>query len=240
MPEAAAAPVPSGGGDNDVSGFFSFVGPHNIQQFISILKKKALPVDQLAIVVSYLPPQLSKRCIETLEDAQQVEVVTALSEEKIADKEMLSTLEGDLKSELECSVGGAAKLGPVIATFNDPSKKTFLESIQSNADVYAQVRPTIFLFEDIEKIDDGDVKKLIGALKIEVLAAAIAKDDGGAAKKLKSNLTGAAEAMVTQFIDLKKDSLKDSDVVVAQSQVVQQMKQLSDAGTIDVVSKIMG
>ena len=46
--------------------------------------------------------------------------------------------------------------------------------------------------------------------------------------------------MVTQFIDLKKDSLKDSDVVVAQSQVVQQMKQLSDAGTIDVVSKIMG
>ena len=56
--------------------------------------------------------------------------------------------------------------------------------------MYAQVRPTIFLFEDIEKIDDGDVKKLIGALKIEVLAAAIAKDDGGAAKKLKSNLTG--------------------------------------------------
>ena len=45
-----------------------------------------------------------------------------------------------------------------------------------------KVRPTIFLFEDIEKIDDGDVKKLIGALKIEVLAAAIAKDDGGAAK----------------------------------------------------------
>ncbi|MGC6367040.1 MAG: FliG C-terminal domain-containing protein [Candidatus Marinamargulisbacteria bacterium] len=240
MPEAAAAPVPSGGGDSDVSGFFSFVGPHNIQQFISILKKKSLPVDQLAIVVSYLPPQLSKRCIETLEDAQQVEVVTALSEEKIADKDMLSTLEGDLKSELECSVGGAAKLGPVIATFNDPSKKTFLESIQSNADVYAQVRPTIFLFEDIEKLEDGDIKKLIGALKIEVLAAAIAKDDGGAAKKLKANLTGAAEAMVTQFIDLKKDSLKDGDVVVAQSQVVQQMKQLNDSGAIDVVSKIMG
>ena len=46
--------------------------------------------------------------------------------------------------------------------------------------------------------------------------------------------------MVTQFIDLKKDSLKDSDVVVAQSQVVQQMKQLNDSGSIDVVSKIMG
>ena len=125
-------------------------------------------------MVSYLPPQLSKRCIETLEDAQQV-VVTALSEEKIADKEMLSTLEGDLKSELECSVGGAAKLGPVIATFNDPSKKTFLESIQSNADVYAQVRPTIFLFEDIEKLEDGDMKKLIGALKMRCLLLQLQK-----------------------------------------------------------------
>ena len=238
MPEAAAAPVPSGG-DSDISGFFSFVGPHNANQFISILKKKALPVDQLAIVVSYLPPQLGKKCIDTLEDAQQIEIITALTDEKIADKEMLSTLESDLKSELECSVGGASKLGPVIASFNDDGKKRFLESIKSNADVYAQVRPTIFLFEDIEKIEDVDVKKLIGALKIEVLAAAIAKDDSGAAKKLKTNLTGAGEAMVTQFIDLKKDSLKDNDIVVAQSQVVQQMKQLSDAGTIDVVSKIM-
>ena len=68
------------------------------------------------------------------------------------------------------------------------------------------------MFEDIEKMEDGEVKKLIGALNIEVLAASIAKIAVRRAKKLKSNLTGAAEAMVTQFIDLKKESLKDNDV----------------------------
>ena len=44
---------------------------------------------------------------------------------------------------------------------------------------------------------------------------------------------------MTQFVDIKKSSLKESDVANAQQQVVQQMKQLSDSGTIDVVSKIM-
>ena len=82
------------------------------------------------------------------------------------------------------------------------------------------------------------MKKLIGALKIEVLAASIAAEDSGASQKIKSNLTGAAQAMVTQFVDIKKDSLKESDVANAQQLVVQQMKQLSDSGTIDVVSKI--
>ena len=79
-------------------------------------------------------------------------------DEKIADKDTLEEINSDLKSELECSVGGASKLGPVIATFNDEAKKTFLNGIESNAEVYGQIK-TIFLFEDIEKLDDGDVKK---------------------------------------------------------------------------------
>lgn len=235
---ALPAPVLSDGGDDGVIGFFSFVGPHNARQFVNLLKNKELDVEQLAIVVSYLDPNIAKKVLETLDEAKQLEVVTALCDEKIADKDMLEEINGDLKTEIECAVGGASKLEPVISCFKDEQKKTFLNGIQSNAEVYAQVRPNIFLFEDIEKLDDSDVKKLIGALKIEVLAASIAADNSGASQKIKANLTGAAQAMVTQFVDIKKDSLKESDVTNAQQQVVQQMKQLSDSGTIDVVSKI--
>ena len=235
---AVAAPVSAAGGDDGVTGFFSFVGPHNARQFVTVLKNKELDIEQLAIVVSYLDPSIAKKVLETLDEAKQLEVVTALCDEKIADKDMLEDINDDLKTELECSVGGASKLEPVISKFNDQQKKAFLNGIQGNAEVYSQVRPNIFLFEDIEKLDDSDVKKLIGALKIEVLAASIAAEDSGASQKVKANLTGAAQAMVTQFVDIKKDSLKASDVAKAQQQVVQQMKQLSDSGTIDVVSKI--
>ena len=43
---------------------------------------------------------------------------------------------------------------------------------------------------------------------------------------------------MTQFIDLKKDTLSDNDVTKAQTQVVAQMKQLNQQGTIDLVSKL--
>ena len=235
-----AAPVPqAGGGNDDVGGYFSFVGPHNASQFVDVIKKNELPVEKLSIVLSYLNPGYAKMVMDTLEEAQQLEIITALTEEKIADKEELDELEGTLKGQLECSVGGAAKLGAVIGTFNDASKKTFLSSVESNAEIYNKIRPDIFMFEDIEKLEDGDVKKLIGAVNIEVLAASIATDDSAASGKLKANLTGAAEAMVTQFIDLKKESLSENDVVSAQNQVVQQMKALSNQGAIDLVSKLV-
>ena len=235
-PSPEALPVPTGGGgdSDDIGGYFSFVGPHNAKQFVDVVKKNELTVDKLSIVLSYLNPSYAKMIMDTLEEPQQVEIITALTDEKIADKSELDELQDTLKSQLECSVGGASKLSAVISTFNDASKKTFLSSIESNKEVYNKIRPDIFMFEDIEKLEDGEVKKLIGALNIEVLAASIATDSSAAA--LKSNLTGAAEAMVTQFIDLK-ESLSDNDVIKAQGQVVQQMKQLSNQGVIDLVSK---
>ena len=239
-PEAIPQPTGGGGERDDVGGYFSFVGPHNASQFVDVIKNNDLPVDKLSIVLSYLNPSYTKMVMDTLEEAKQVEIISALTEEKIADKDELDELQETLKSQLECSVGGASKLGAVIATFNDASKKTFLSSIESNPDIYKKIRPDIFMFEDIDKLEVGEVKKLIGALNIEVLAASIAKDDSAASVKLKSNLTGAAEAMVNQFVDLKKESLTDADVEKAQSQVVQQMKQLSHQGAIDLVSKLIG
>lgn len=241
-PTPEALPVPTGGGgdSDDIGGYFSFVGPHNAKQFVDVVKKNELTVDKLSIVLSYLNPSYAKMIMDTLEEPQQVEIITALTDEKIADKSELDELQDTLKSQLECSVGGASKLSAVISTFNDASKKTFLSSIESNKEVYNKIRPDIFMFEDIEKLEDGEVKKLIGALNIEVLAASIATDSSAASGKLKSNLTGAAEAMVTQFIDLKKESLSDNDVIKAQGQVVQQMKQLSNQGVIDLVSKLIG
>tara|TARA_A100001015_G_C15007272_1_gene721314 strand:- start:391 stop:1824 length:1434 start_codon:yes stop_codon:yes gene_type:complete len=239
-PDIPAMPqmMPSGSSD-DTGGFFSFVGPHNAAQFVDVIKKNDLPVDQLSMVLSYLQPAVVKMVMDTIEESQQVEIINALTEEKIADKDELDELQDKLKGQLECSVGGASILGGVIATFNDSSKKTFLSSVESNVEIYNKIRPSIFLFEDIDKLDDGDVKKLIGALNIEVLAASIAIDDSAAAKKLTANLTGAADAMVKQFIDLKKESLTDADITNAQNKVVNQMKQLNDQGAIDLVSKLM-
>ncbi len=235
----AIAPVAGPSGSEDTGGDFSFVGTHNAKQFVDVLKNNELPVDQLAIVLSYLNAGHAKMVMDTLDEPKQLEIIAALTQEQIADKATLDGLQDTLKSQLECAVGGAAKLSALIAPFNDASKKAFLSSIQSNAGVYNKVRPDIFLFEDIEKLEDGEVKKLVGVLNIEVLAASIAKDDGAASAKLKSNLTGAAQAMVTQFIDLKKDTLSDNDVTKAQTQVVAQMKQLNQQGTIDLVSKLV-
>jgi hypothetical protein len=240
-PEVSPQPVASApvGGAQDTGGYFSFVGQHNASQFVDVLKTNDLPSDKLSMVLSYLNPTVAKMVMDTLDSAKQIEIISALSNEKIADQDELNELQETLKSQVECAVGGASKLGPIISIFNDESKKTFLSTIQANADIYNKVRSGIFMFEDIEKLEDSEVKKLIGGVNIEILAASIAKDESPAAAKIKSNLSGAAEAMLSQFVDLKKDALTESDVQKSQAQVVQKMKQLNDQGTIDLVSKLV-
>jgi hypothetical protein len=236
--------IPVAGGvapaGEDKQGYFQFVGHHNADQFIGIVTRSELSVESLAMVMSYIPPMIAKDIMETLDESKQLELVTQMSDEVVADKATLDDLETKIRDQLECSVGGAFKLGAVIATFKEQKKKAFLTSLQANLEVYNKIRPDILLFDDIEKLDDSEVKKLIGALNIEVLAAAVAKEDTGPTKKLKSNLTGAATAMVTQFIDLKKDALTDEDVEVAQQDVVHTLKELSDSKKINIVSKIVG
>ena len=175
-----------------------------------------------------------------MEDDKKVAIIKLLAAEKVEDKATIDQLQKTLRNQLECTVGGAGKVANLILTFGEASKKTFLSAIEDNPDVYKTVRAQTILFEDIAKMDDGDIKKLIGALNLEVLAASIAKDDSESSKKLSSNLSGAAQAMVQQFIDLKKESLSDVDVSTAQDHVVLQLKQLSDDGQVDIVSKLVG
>jgi flagellar motor switch protein FliG len=224
---------------NADSRFFGFVSEHNMATFLSIIKKRRLSVDQWVMLVSYLPPHMGKSVIEWMDDAQQMAIIQALSIEKIADKNQLVALETALKNELECAIGGVNMVTPIVAAFSDQGKRLFLDGLKTTPDIYNQVRPRIFLYDDIARLDDRDVKKIIQALKIEVLATAIANSETGASATLKSNLSAAAGAMVTQFIDLKKDTIKAADIHHAQSVVVDQMTQLNHAGTIDVVSKIM-
>jgi flagellar motor switch protein FliG len=233
---SGVAPV----GSDDQHGFFQFVGHHNADQFIGIVQRSELSVESLAMVLSFIHPMIAKDIMDTLDEAKQLELVTQMSNEVVADKATLDDLESKIRNQLECSVGGASKLGAVIATFKEQKKKAFLTSLQSNLEVYNKIRPDILLFDDIEKLEDSEVKKLIGALNIEVLAAAVAKEDTGSTKKLKSNLTGAATAMVKQFIDLKKDALTEEDVALAQQDIVHTLKELSDSKKINIVSKIVG
>ncbi len=233
------SPVLPSVGESDTSGYFGFVGAHNYRQFIDVVVKRTLSVDHLAIVMSYIPPMYAKALVEALDDTNQQSVIAALTSEKVVPKEDLQAIESDLRQQLECTIGGAGVIGGVISLVDDALKATFLESIKHIPDVYQTVRPMTLLFNDIDYLEDADVKKLMGALPIEILATAIANDDTAVVKKITVNLTSAAQAMVNQFIDLKKSLLTSSEINQARQQVVRVMKELNDNGTIDVASKVI-
>jgi flagellar motor switch protein FliG len=221
------------------SGFFSFIGNHQSNQLLSILKKNAFSVEELAMIVSYLSPKMAHQVMAFLPIDKQVELIKILINEQTVERDRLVKIEGNIKHKLECMVGGADKLIRLIGRFDDEAKKQFLRVVEESADVYNVVRSQIFLFDDIQTLSSAEIKKVIGRIKLEVLAMSLMKGPTNAIKHLKSNLSSSAQAMVSQFVELKKDSVSDSDIHGAQQQIIRVMHDLHASGQIDVVSKVL-
>jgi flagellar motor switch protein FliG len=183
-----------------------------------LVSKKDYSVDKLAIILSYIEPNYANKILSAVGDDKQIEVIKMLTEEKTGKQSDIEALNNELEKELECSLGGADKLSHIITTFNNEIKKMYLEKLESDQESYAKIRPLVLLFDDIVRLDDAEVKKLIGAVNLEVLAASIATGESDVSKKLTENLSGAAKAMVTQFIELKKELLSQSDIEETQTQ----------------------
>lgn len=222
-----------------ISGYFDYVHDQNVDMFGRILAQLKINNDELAIVVSFVHPSIGKKILSHFSEGIRSAVIQLLSIEVTRDKNHIDQLNNQLKVQLECTIGGVSKVTTLMSTFNDTDKKSMLSAIKSTPDVYNLVRAQTLLFEDISLLSNDDVKRLIATLNLEVLATAIIEEASPASEKISSNLTGAAQAMVRQFIDLKKESLSTSQIAMAQKLVVQEMKTLDENGSIDLSSKIV-
>lgn len=153
----------------------------------------------IALVAGHLPEAVKSGFLGKLPPDVSAEVISNLARVRFVDPDVILTIREELEKRLAGAFGGIGKVLEAIAGVGLRGKKDMLASLErSHPEIAREVRPRIFLPEDLMKFSDRDFSILATSIKIEEWAFALWELPQELRDRLKGQLTGSAWAMLEQ------------------------------------------
>jgi hypothetical protein len=221
--------------------YFDFVDDENVDKFIYILKKEKIGANEIAVMVSLIQPDLAKQVLGALEINEKVVIATRLVDQQLIKREMLEKLEKHIKNMMECLVGGKSAFESVFDLVPNDDKKELLGILeQSNPEGYQKFRSMVVVFEDLQYLEDEEIKVVLSEVNLEMLSASMAALDEDVYQKIDSNLTKSAKDMVGQFLELKGEGISKVEIDAAREYVLKIVNDMDKNGKINLRGKFSG
>lgn len=240
LPKATNAPA----GDMRLSStppikrYFDFVTEETIDKLLYILKKEKVGLENITILVPCLPPQLAVKVMAELDIKSQAIVSMTVIDTKLVNKVMIEKFEAQLKGAMESLVGGVSVFRGIFEYISGDLKKQMLQILMKNSpEGYKKVRAQLVVFDDIQLLEDEEIKLLISEINLDLLSAALVGADPEVYQKIDQNLNASGRDLVEQFQSLKSMSLSKKDIESAQDAILRIIERLETAGRIKLRDK---
>ena len=94
------------------------------------------------------------------------------------------------------------------------------------------MKTKLYLFEDVLRLDDRDVQKVLGEVESDSLIVALQRTDEAIIAKLLNNLSKRARASIQEEMQYKENVTGRGNREKARSQVVGALSRLDESGEI--------
>jgi flagellar motor switch protein FliG len=141
----------------------------------------------IAMILSRTPPDLAANIFQRLDPSLRADVAQRIATLEPTPPEMVKDVEEMLRARLSGSVnrsvitvGGIDFLVQVIMRTDRQTERTLLEQLDAAVpEIAEQVRAKMFVFEDIAKLDDRTIQRIIREVDLKELSRALkgAKDE---------------------------------------------------------------
>jgi flagellar motor switch protein FliG len=200
-------------------------------QTISLILTQLVP-QQAAAVLSELPPELQA------EVALRVATMEKISPDVL--KEVESTLEGHFQNTAgrDLSVSGGAKtIAEILNLIETTAEKNILQAIEAdNADLAAEIKNMMFVFDDLVLLDDRSVQRLLKEVETKDLAISLKAASEEVKNKIFANVSERVAVLIKEEIEFM-GPMRLSDVESAQQRVVETVRRLEEEGQIVVAGR---
>jgi flagellar motor switch protein FliG len=197
----------------------------------------------LALVISYLEPEVASELIKGLEDDMRYEVIKriAATEEMPAElvrqvDEMLEVRAYSMGSHFSDSTGALRfKTVAHMLNISDPSvSKSVMDRLNREApNIANEIQALMFVFDDLRKIGDRDMQKLLSEIDKADLALALKGAAPELSEKLLANLSSRARDNIKEEMEMLGPRPL-SDVEEAQKRILQQVRAMEERGDIRI------
>ena len=192
----------------------------------------------VALVLRNLDSRLAAAVLENLPENVRMEAVVFLSQEstvpdKIVKQVLQSTFEkgNSVRSRTE-DVDQAQVLAELLRSLPKDIRKQLIERLaKEDPELVSSIRAKLYVFEDILRLGDRDVQKVLGEIETDILIVGLQQADDKLVQRLLSNLSKRARQTIEEEMEYKS-GVSQETIDEARQQLVAALGALDESGDI--------
>ena len=220
---------------------FDFIRSTDSKNILSVLQHER--PQTIALVLSYADPSQTAQVIEELPKEKRIQVVENIARMDRASPDAIKVVEAELKKRFSnilttdyTTIGGIDYIAEVMNNIDRSNEKyIFEERGREDAQLAEDIRKKMFVFEDILTMDDRSVQRFIRDCDMRDLVYALKNANEELASLFFANMSTRMAESVRSDLEITVN-VRLKDVEEAQQRIVNQIRQLEEAGEI-VIAK---
>ncbi len=206
---------------------------------VAALLQEEMP-QTIALVLSYLEAKVAADILTSMSKENQVEVTLRLAAMDRVSPQVVQQVEKNLKSKLSSVIneadfratGGVAFLVKMLNQVDRGVQKSIFEALETtNPKLVEEIRANMFTFDDVIKLDDRAIQRVLRDVNKNDLALALKGSPDHLKEKVFNNLSEQARENLKEEIDILGPQLA-KNVYGAQRKIVDACRSLEEAGEI--------
>jgi len=201
----------------------------------------------VAIVLSFFPPKKSGEILSFLEESMRDEIIVRLAKDREADMDIVERIESMLVMKVTSSIntneeeersnlGGPEFVAELFQGVDKSLEEELIKSLTEDSPELAnQVRDLMFTFEDLVKLNDQDIQKILREISTSQLVIALRGADQGVIDKISKNLSKRAKENLEEEMELT-GKIKRSEVEAERKAIVSIVRNLEAKGELSLTA----
>ena len=193
----------------------------------------------IALILAYLQPTQSAKILNCLPSDVQAQVAMKIADMDTTNPEILSDIEKIVETKFSSvmvqdfsQAGGIDTLANILNRTDRATERNVLELLEiENPTLADEVRELMFVFEDIQQLDNRTIQRILREVNTKDLALALKGTKQEVREKIFTNMSERAQQMLRDDMEYL-GPVRAKDVQEVQSQICVTIKALEASGEI--------
>ncbi|MEK7721028.1 MAG: FliG C-terminal domain-containing protein, partial [Elusimicrobiota bacterium] len=211
---------------------FTYINEENLKRLIYVFLLKKEEPWVIAVVLSYIKPELARQAFSMLSVEIQSKVALESLTVRQATREQIEAIDKDMRESVDFIIGGIERLSKMLEEADIAIKKNILEYLKTQKpDIYEKIKKAILMFEDLPGYSDKDLQAIIRSVGNEDIARSLSKADPQIVNRFFSNMSQGAVNAIKEITEYSGE-VSPVQIDEAQTKILDAVKKLEAEGKI--------
>ena len=216
---------------------FEFIRKTDPSQLLNFIQDEH--PQTIALILAYMPVQQAAQVISSLPSEKQADVAKRIAQMDRTSPDVIQEVERVLEKKLEnlanqdyTIVGGVDSIVDILNSVDRTTNKRIMDDLEvENVELADEIKKKMFLFEDIVKLDDKSIQRVLREVDNNSIALALKGVKADVQEPIFRNLSSRLADMIREDMEFM-GPVRIKDVEEVQQSIVDKVRELEERGEI--------